>query len=80
MFRVSCFVKNLEGHVVLAKRLALRPAGPVTHFTSPRDEKCRLGLLEWASVIPSGEIDANFAAQVSTVAQAGAPAEHPKGL
>ena len=29
-----------------AKRLAPRPDGPLTHFTSPRGEKCRLALYD----------------------------------
>ena len=41
MFRDSCFVKNLKGRSERAKRLAPRPGGPLTHFASPRGEKCR---------------------------------------
>ena len=48
--RVSSLVKNLEGHVARAKRLAPfssarlapSPEGPLTHFASPLGEKCRL--------------------------------------
>ena len=45
VIRVSCLVireKPLQGRVVRAKRLAPRPDGPLTHFASPRGEKCRL--------------------------------------
>ena len=40
--RLLAVLDVLSSTPARAKRLAPRPDGPLTHFTSPRGEKCRL--------------------------------------
>ena len=40
--RLLAVLNSLSSTPARAKRLAPRPDGPLTHFASPRGEKCRL--------------------------------------
>ena len=51
--RLLAVLNVLSSTPARAKRLAPRPDGPLTHFASPRGEKCRLELERQANSAPN---------------------------
>ena len=64
--RLLAVLNVLSSTPARAKRRAPRPDGPLTHFVSPRGEKCRLAP-EWSNLRPAQSREANL----STHAAAG---------